>query len=564
MNNLISKIITVSLICNVFTFSNAQNIFCDHEISNDQQLFDGISNNVLPGDTICVLAGNRNYLELRNIQGSEGSPVTVINKGGVVLINSDWSYGIKLNDCSHTKFTGCGFDQIPYGFIIQEVTIGSGISVDNKSTDIEIEKTEIGNVAIGGIYAKTEPDYTGDCTFPAVRDSFTMYNTVIHDCYLHDIGNEGMYIGSSKYMGQSIYHCNDTVVLPHVLVGVKVYDNILENTAWDAIQVSSAVSDCEIHDNIIINDSYAEYPHQMSGILIGGGSECDCYNNKIINGKGDGIDLLGLGGNKIYNNLIVNPGKDYHPNDPPMDYQKHGIWVGDIFTEPSKNFYFFNNTIISPRTSGIKLSNASITNNYVQNNIIMDPGAYQEIGEDAYICIGHPSVHLIVDHNYLNTDTSLAQFVDPLNLIYDLKAKSPAVNTGIDLSGSGITFDLENRIRPFDKKFDIGAYECQDSSLLSIPINQTNTNDIIIKCFPNPFNKYLNINYILKEDYYVVVSLLNTFGKEIVTLLDNNELQGKHRHRFILDKLQTGVYILKVQTSDFNITKKVVKFNTNK
>ncbi len=52
-------------------------------------------------------------------------------------------------------------------------------------------------------------------------------------------------------MGQTVYHCNDTVVLPHILKGVKVYNNVLENTGWDAIQVSSATSDCEIYNNLI-------------------------------------------------------------------------------------------------------------------------------------------------------------------------------------------------------------------------------------------------------------------------------------------------------------------------
>ena len=67
-----------------------------------------------------------------------------------------------------------------------------------------------------------------------------MYDLKIHDCYLHHIADEGFYIGSSKYTGQTIYQCDEIVVLPHIIEGVSIYDNIVENTGWDGIQVSSA------------------------------------------------------------------------------------------------------------------------------------------------------------------------------------------------------------------------------------------------------------------------------------------------------------------------------------
>ena len=121
----------------------------------------------------------------------------------------------------------------------------------------------------------------------------------------------------------------------------------------------------------------------MSGILIGGGSNCDCYNNTIIDGKGDGIDLLGLGDNRIYNNLIVNAGKSYYPTHPPTEYQKHGIWTGDIVTHQGTNYLIYNNTIVNPKTFGIKLSNSTVSINMIYNNLIVEPGAYGLVGNDA-------------------------------------------------------------------------------------------------------------------------------------------------------------------------------------
>ena len=110
----------------------------------------------------------------------------------------------------------------------------------------------------------------------------------------------------------------------------------------------------------------------MSGILIGGGAKCDCYNNKIFDGKGDGIDIFGLGFMKIYNNLIVRAGRTFKPNEP-TEY-KHGIYVGEVVNSPNATFKLFNNTIVSPKSSGIKYSNQEAAMGYIKNNIIANPG----------------------------------------------------------------------------------------------------------------------------------------------------------------------------------------------
>lgn len=538
-----------------------QGINCDHEYTASNNIIDG--EDILPGDTVCLMGGSWNYILLRNIHGTEENPIVVINSNGVVLINSNSFYGIKLENCSHVILSGTGNDFFTYGIIIASVSHanGAGLTLDAKSTNIELENIEISNVNIGGIYAKTEPDFEGDCTFAAVRDSFTMYNTIIHDCYLHDIGDEGMYIGSSKYMGQTIYNCNDTVVLPAVLKGVKVYNNRLENIGWDGIQVSSAVEDCEIYNNIIINDSYEEELYQMSGIIVGGGGNCDCYNNKIIKGKGDGIDYLGLGGNRIFNNLIVNPGKTYHPNDPPLEYQKHGIWVGNISTESNKELYIYNNTIVNPRTFGIKLANSDITEYYVQNNILLNPGGYPDVGEDAYINLYSPGITLNQSHNYKNTDTSTAKFVYPLAPAYnyDLHYYSPAVNTGKNMAFQGLTYDIENRIRPFDIDYDIAAYECQDSTLFAIgEYKPKNILSHVIQ--PNPFSTSPKLVLRLEEPENITFEIYNNISTLVDIIRLDEKGTGIISYDLNCEHLSPGLYYYRIKTSSGTYSGKMIKY----
>jgi len=267
MKRIITLFLFILLVIASSTTSASQ-INCTVEIASDIIFIDGSTTTINPGDVVCLLAGNKDYLLLKDIQGTESQPITIINKGGAVIINTDHSYGIKFDNCKHVIFSGSGEDGLQYGVQVQRVGQGAGMSIDNRSTNVEIESVEIAYTLFGGIYAKTEP-YQGDCNNLVTRENFTMYNLSIHDCYLHDIADEGMYIGSSKYTGQTIAQCDNIVVLPHIIEGVSIYNNIVENTGWDGIQVSSAPVNCNVFDNLIRYDSYEEEPYQMSGILIG-------------------------------------------------------------------------------------------------------------------------------------------------------------------------------------------------------------------------------------------------------------------------------------------------------
>ena len=359
------KNIGLILFCLIISFNLLAQKDCHYTITPTNPYFDGSA--VAAGSTICLEAGNYNYLHLKNLKGTAAKPITIVNDGKVV-INTDHYFGIKIAGCQHVKLIAESVSG-SYGIAVLRVAGGAGLSIDELSSDIEVAGLEIANTKIGGIYAKTEPD----CSLTSIRENFTMYNLIVRDCYLHDIADEGMYIGSSKYTGQEIT-CNGstTTVLPHVIEGVQVYNNIVERTGWDGIQVSSATKNCRIYNNIIRHDSQSETVWQMSGILIGGGSTCDCYNNQIYDGKGDGIDVLGKGTSRIYNNLIVRAGKSYDPSN--TTNHKHGIYVGPSPDGTVANYYILHNTIVSPKSDGIYYNNSNTNVNLLANNLIVAPG----------------------------------------------------------------------------------------------------------------------------------------------------------------------------------------------
>jgi len=532
------------------SFATATQTNCTIEIPSDVFMIDGSGYN--PGDVICLLAGNKDYILLTNIQGTEDLPITIINKGGAVVIDTDFHYGIKFDNCKHVIFSGNGEEGIQYGIQIKRVGNGAGMSVDLMSTNIEIEFVEVSYTLIAGIYAKTEP-YQGDCNNLITRDVFTMYDLKIHDCYLHDIADEGLYIGSSKYTGQTIPQCNNIVVLPHVIEGVEVYNNIVENTGWDGIQVSSAPVDCNIFNNLVRYDSYEEEIYQMSGILIGGGAKCDCYNNKIFDGKGDGIDVLGMGFMKIYNNLIVRAGKTFEPGNPSSF--KNGIYVGYIegALSPGATFSIYNNTIVSPKSFGIKYTNNSATMGYIANNLITDPGYLNTVGDDAYIELNVSNDKVTLNNNFKSPNNSEPKFMDYANNDFDLKPNSAAVNYGISLTNEGITFDIENRFRPFHTYFDAGAYECHD------PYAGISEDQIDIgNPYPVPAQSYINIPISTDLNDEVKIILTSITGKTVLRRTFSKNQDFSDEITIDLKNLHTGKYIISISSGNQTIDRPVI------
>jgi parallel beta-helix repeat protein len=535
------------LVC-FFLFSQIQNVKaqCTITIAPNVSVVDGAS--LQPGDKICIESGNRAYLLFKNLTGTELNPITIVNSGGQSIIDTDHFYGIKFSGCKFVRMLGNGINSVTYGFKIKRVGNGAGISVDDMSTNIEIAWTEISHTAIGGIYAKTDPS----CDFRATRDKFTMFDLEIHDCYLHDIADEGMYIGSSKFTGQSLADC-DTVVLPHIINGVKVYNNILENTGWDGIQVSSAPTDCEIYGNTIRFDSYRETQYQMSGILIGGGSKCDCYNNRIFDGKGDGIDVFGSSEMKIYNNLIVRAGRTYFPDN--QNYQRHGIFFGIPPDNSSSSLVLLHNTIVEPKTNGIRLFNDNSTGNIVQNNIITEPGAFTQQGDLAYVNHAMSNTHLTMSYNLFLNSTSQVLFLNHQDGYFDLKPGSPAVNSGIDLGNSAVLFDIDRRERPFHNGFDKGAFECHDpyAGILNQEVSSSP-----FSVYPNPADNFIRINNSDKNSKNQI-KIFDSLGRLIandkwvlsiddkgILLYINNLTPGVYKIQYVTSKeILSGSFIKK-------------------
>jgi hypothetical protein len=539
----------------IFSFlqSNAQhnNLQVDLTVN----LIDGLVapyNNVQPGDTIFLKTGTRDKLLIRNFKGVAGNPISFMNTDGIVTISTNSYYGISISNCRYIRFSGQGNNNDLYGIQIKKVASGAGMGIGTMSSDFEIDHISIENCLTAGIYAKTDPD----CSFQVSRDNFTQFNTSIHDNYIAYTGNEGMYIGSSFYTGARLTCIGkDTTVFPPVLDGVEIYNNTVSHTGWDGIQVSSAPLRCRIFNNTITGDSQAEMQNQMSGILIGGGSACDCNNNFIADGKGDGIEDHGLGG-RIFNNIIVNAGKTYLPAD--LTKMKYGIFISDVTALKDSAFIICFNDIIDPKSDGIRFQSIKSRNNSIASNLIINPGNYNLYehdntafsGMDAYVMIPDKNSGVELKNNFFSMNIPDAKISANT---YTPLAGSPLINTG----GSDkftLSFDFNNHRRPVGSLYDIGAIEYDGGA--DTMLHTFNEKPVL---FPNPVSAFLKIKYLSLDNKRTMTSIYTAGGKLAIQQTDQPVQPGLQELQVDVRKLQRGIYFYTVEAEKKIASGKFIK-----
>lgn len=75
--------------------------------------------------------------------------------------------------------------------------------------------------------------------------------------------------------------------------------------------------------------------------------------------------------------------------------------------------------------------------------------------------------------------------------------------------------------------------------------------------YPNPFNPTTNIYFSIPVSQNVKITITDVLGKEVTKLLDANTIAGTYRVDFDGKGLASGVYLYKLETSDFSSVKKM-------
>lgn len=418
----------------------------------------GVNLHVQPGDTVCIQAGNYSYIQFFNFTGSAVKPIVFVNCGGPVNIGNGGNYGFIFNNTKYFKVTGSGSSD-KYGFIVNGVVkrLNVGLAMGKRCTDYEAERVEITGSEVG-VMAKVNPDCDTANQYPY----FAIRNVKLHDIYIHDVSGEGMYIGNTAPNGTTVTCTDGTVknVLPPRIYGLRIYNINVANTGWDAIQVASAPEDVEIYNNSVSNFGIMNVGSQQAGIILGGETNGKVYNNTVIKGTGNGIEVFGIGLCSVYNNIISDAGFDSTTS------KQDALFIDD---RPTKYNYIplhvnvFNNTIVNSGRDAIRYMNSYGTvapGNLFYNNLMANVGS-------KYLNVA-TGIDYTASNNLSYADITVVKFSNAGAKDFHLASGSPAIDKGLNLSAYFNT-DIDGDIRPWGITYDVGADEYESGTIINKP-----------------------------------------------------------------------------------------------
>lgn len=300
------------------------------------------------GDTLKIIAGTYSVIEIDSFGGDPCRDIIVINSGGQVKAKT-----MRFQkDVHHVKVLGNGVNGLRYGF-------QTGVFAFNRVRYFTMKHIEIGpNPAGVGIYGKQDPYLNQPWT---QYKAYTSTKITIDSNYIHDVAGEGMYIGHT-YPGGDPSNSN---LVPQRQDSVTISNNIVTNCGWDGIQLSNARNGCLIYGNVVTNFGTIDKDGQRAGIISGGNTNAQVYNNTITNGMGNGIEFFGYGLMECYNNTITSVGKTLRTTGGEESIygqaNNHGPEVN-----PKQDVYIHDNQINYPATRGIVRFNVTTSSGLIR------------------------------------------------------------------------------------------------------------------------------------------------------------------------------------------------------
>jgi len=146
-----------------------------------------------------------------------------------------------------------------------------------------------------------------------------------------------------------------------------------------------------------------------------------------------------------------------------------------------------------------------------------------------------------------------------------------------DLDGSYVigslsagNYSLVSSLVNFDNNSSIVAVDYSTNSTLNVDVKLTpngttgvTDNSAVIngyalnQNYPNPFNPSTLISYQIQKSGLVTLKLYNILGKEVATLINENQNAGKYNYTLKAGNLASGVYFYRLQAGSFVSIKKM-------
>ncbi len=305
-----------------------------------------------------------------------------------------------------------------------------------------------------------------------------------------------------------------------------------------------------IVEHNVITENELEGPAALygGGVLISDCNDSTEFRNNRISGnkligngeqRGGGVCVWECSP-KIYNNIITgNEGR-----------MGGGVYVGG--TASTGRPQMINNTICENQASSGCGLYADSSYPVVINSILWDQNQDTEVWQvGGQVTIAYSDVRGgWLDTGNINADPLLL----PGDSMCNLMSSSPCIGRGIDsIQIGGVwyhapTSDYDRTARPMPTEThpDMGAQEEQITVDVEtqelVPLTYQ-----LYQNYPNPFNPSTTIRYDLPSRSHVILTVFNTLGQQVATLVQGEREAGYHEVKFDASELASGVYLYRMQ-----------------
>jgi hypothetical protein len=183
-------------------------------------------------------------------------------------------------------------------------------------------------------------------------------------------------------------------------------------------------------------------------------------------------------------------------------------------------------------------------------------------GNENYIYMIGPTNALTVTISF--TSFNLETNFDSLFIYDGASAASPLIGsyTGTNSPGIITSTDTAITLRFISDPFvnNSGFTSTWNCTQLSTGVLEQ-TNSFALNVFPNPFSDDLQVNYTITEKTEVSLTLVDVLGREILLLVEKNQLAGQHQLELDVSKLQLskGLYFLRLSANEKRAIVKIIR-----
>ena len=321
-----------------------------------------------------------------------------------------------------------------------------------------------------------------------------------------------------------------------------------------------------------------------NGIVITDGTWLTDINNNIIAGNNQiGIFLKGINDTVqtkyvlIHDNYIgVNQDLISFPNNTGIvvEGNVNNIWIGSVIGQDYDPNFIISNTnagiVVKPGLGGYAPEKVTFRKNIINQNIVtnlfVDPAANLGI---------QPPHDLLFSGTLL---TGIHQITNAVIDIYDaniLEGPPSAYRWlgSTTTDGNGIFgFDITDPlVEAVSITASTSAAGTSSFAYLELVTDVEDDEKIptefsLHQNYPNPFNPSTTIRYTIssviasatKQSQLVTLKVYDVLGNEVASLVNEEKPAGSYEVEFQAESLPSGVYLYKLQTGSFVVTKKML------